>query len=46
MEIQLKKEDLKASDYLQKIVENTESLKLLLLSATPMFNEPNDIVPP
>ena len=35
----------KLPDYLQKIVENTESLKLLLLSATPMFNEPNDIVP-
>ena len=35
----------KLPDYLQKIVENTDSLKLLLLSATPMFNEPNDIVP-
>lgn len=35
----------KLPDYLQKIVENTENLKLLLLSATPMFNEPNDIVP-
>ena len=35
----------KLLDYLQKIVENTDRLKLLLLSATPMFNEPSDIVP-
>ena len=35
----------KLLNYIEKIVGLTKNLKLLLLSATPMFNEPSDIVP-
>ena len=35
----------KLPNYIEKIVGLTKNLKLLLLSATPMFNEPSDIVP-
>lgn len=35
----------KLPKFLMEIVKSTENLKLLLLSATPMFNEPVDIVP-
>ena len=39
------KEKSKLPKFLMDIVSSTDNLKLLLLSATPMFNEPVDIVP-
>lgn len=34
----------KVAKYLQEMVKHTKNLKLLLMSATPMFNSPNEIV--
>lgn len=34
----------KVAKYLQEMVRHTKNLKLLLMSATPMFNSPNEIV--
>ncbi len=39
------KEKSKLPKFLMDIVSSTANMKLLLLSATPMFNEPVDIVP-